>query len=137
MPFLGDVIYPCEVEIFHVQHYCTGIICPLVLLISQRYSEKPYFHLILIYFVFNIQGFQHFVLYQRLFLSVISYFTWANLNFCLCGASSKLYLDDSFYQLLGNYYYIFAEFYAFLPCLVYTSCLLMVSNLAVLLKNKI
>jgi hypothetical protein len=37
---------------------------------------------------------------------VLSELTWVNLNFILCGNE-----HDPFFKRIGNWYYIFAEFY--------------------------
>jgi len=41
------------------------------------------------------------------------------MNFTLCAATSKFYLADIFYESIGSLYYILAEFYLFLTCVLF------------------
>lgn len=57
-------------------------------------------------------GWVVFTLYNRYFLAVLSYFSWANLNHTLCSVDNDPW-KKAFN--MGNYYYFWADFYLFLP----------------------
>lgn len=89
VPTPGLITLPGELEAFWLQHYLIAIVCPLVLHLSGRYNHSYYADLRAAHYVTGTQGWLSFVLYQRTILTALSLLTWANLNFTLCGASSK------------------------------------------------
>lgn len=111
VPTPGLITLPGELAAFWLQHYLIAIVCPAVLHFSGRYSRAYYADLRAAHYVSAMQGWLSFMLYQRVFLTTLSLFTWANLNFTLCGASSRHYTADPFVKSYGHYYYIMAEFY--------------------------
>ena len=111
MPTPGLITLPGELSAFWLQHYLIAIVCPAVLHFSGRYNRSYHTDLRAAHFVTSTQGWQSFMLYQRVLLTAVSLLTWANLNFTLCGASSEHYAADPFVKSYGRYYYIMSEFY--------------------------
>ena len=111
MPTPGLITLPGELAAFWLQHYLIAFVCPAVLHLNGRYNRAYHVDLRAAHFVSAIQGWLFFMLYQRIFLTTFSLLTWANLNFTLCGASSRHYTADPFVKSYGQYYYIMSEFY--------------------------
>jgi len=55
---------------------------------------------------------------QRGIYTPISVASHANMNFSLCSATSKYYLGDFFYEIIGVYYYCLGESYVILSCIL-------------------
>ncbi|OMJ73287.1 hypothetical protein SteCoe_28070 [Stentor coeruleus] len=126
MPMVGEIIYGWEAEVFHIQHWCTGIICPILLMISKRYPPYKLSPFIMYY------AFEFFIIYQRSVLAYLSHITWANLNFTLCSATT-----DPWIPFVGTHYYYISEFYVYLNSYLYALGLYFIASLIKKVKSKV
>lgn len=73
-----------EIVYFWIEHYQIGLINPIVLILSERY-----FQLDVISFRNGLISHCFFGLYNRIPLSILANFTWANVNYNLCACKGK------------------------------------------------
>ncbi|CAD8043136.1 unnamed protein product [Paramecium primaurelia] len=101
-PVITGLELPLEVEFFWIEHLLGAFAGPLVLTLSGRF----FFFEWKTFFIHQMFGWESHVLYQRIYMLPISLMTWANLNFMLCRPD-----HDPFVPYIGNWYYVFSEFY--------------------------
>ncbi|OMJ68051.1 hypothetical protein SteCoe_34608 [Stentor coeruleus] len=106
-PSTGLIQWFGELELFWIQHYTTGLICPLILALNGRFTKNFDMG-----FVSILYGYHSMSLYHRLLLCPLSMMTWANISYMLCAG------DQNPAQLVfGNWYLLAGEGYIlFIAC---------------------
>ena len=76
--------------------------------------------------------FSYFCLYQRYILYPMSLYTWANLNFTLCG-----HPKDPFRLYIDKYYIIFSEIYLSFGSYLFRHMMKQIVNILLYIENYI